>query len=73
MDCFALLEGLRAEPATAHVPVLALTNTSGPVGKRADEDGIEFVLLKENDLIEERLLAAITLLFKREKRAAGDG
>jgi DNA-binding response OmpR family regulator len=68
MDYFALLEWLRAAPETADIPVLALTSRSGPQAQRA-EDRIEFVLVQENDMIEERLLAAITLLFKQEKTA----
>ncbi len=70
MDFFALLEGLRAAPETATIPVLALTpwvfgaRQGAPV-----EEGIEFVLMRENELVEERLLSAVTLLFKREKQA----
>lgn len=71
MDYFALLEGLRATPETAGIPVLALTPwVFGAQESAPEEDGIEFVLMQENELVEERLLAAITLLFKREKQAS---
>ena len=66
MDCFALLEGLKAAPETANIPVLALTHLAfSPEERARTGNGIEFVLLQENELIEERLLAAITLLFRR--------
>lgn len=65
MDCFALLTRLKAVPDTAHIPVLALT--SGLLGADECPNGIEFVLMRENELIEERLLAAITLMFGREQ------
>lgn len=69
MDYFALLEWLRAAPETADIPVLALTSRVGPQDHARAENHIEFVLVQENDRIEERLLAAITLLFKQEKPA----
>lgn len=66
MDFFSLLEGLKAAPETAHIPVLALTTRLLGPAEQPDEGGrIEFVLLQENELIEERLLAAITMLFRR--------
>jgi DNA-binding response OmpR family regulator len=72
MDWFGLLEGLKASPETAHIPVMALTAGSfTPAESMPAEGGIEFVLMQENELIEERLLAAITLLFKRENLPGG--
>lgn len=65
MDYFALLEWLRAAPETLHIPVLALSRP-GPQGPAREEGRIEFVLVQEDEMIEERLLAAITLLFKQE-------
>lgn len=66
MDFFALLEGLKAAPETARIPVLALTTgIFSPEAPAHKESGIEFVLMQENELIEERLLAAITMLFKK--------
>jgi DNA-binding response OmpR family regulator len=74
MDCFALLEGLKATPETANIPVLALTPLAfAPEERARTGGGIEFVLMQENDLIEERLLAAITLLFMRDKLSGGEG
>ncbi len=70
MDCYALLEGLRAEPETAHVPVLALTTGIGHPEGSGEGGDIEFVLVRDNELIEERLLATITRLFKRGKLVA---
>lgn len=71
IDCFALLEGLRAERETAHVPVLALTSSDFNQAEAMGENSrIEFVLLGENELVEERLLGAITLLFKRKNQTA---
>lgn len=67
MDCFALLARLKAAPETAQIPVLALT--AGLLDQCPT--GIEFVLMQENELIEERLLAAITLMFGREERPGG--
>ena len=68
MDCFALMEGLKATPETANIPVLALTPRAfTPAERVRTRGGIEFVLMHENELIEERLLAAITLLFMRDK------
>lgn len=64
MDFFGLLEGLKAVPETAHIPVLALTGgIFNPETHAHKEGGIEFVLMQENELIGERLLAAITMLF----------
>jgi hypothetical protein len=37
------------------------------------ENGVEFVLVHEDELVEERLLTAISLLFKQGKRAGGEG
>lgn len=72
MDCFALLEGLKATPETANIPVLALTHLAfSPEDRARTGSGIEFVLMQENELIEERLLAAITLLFMRDKLSGG--
>lgn len=66
MDFFGLLEGLKATPETADIPVLALTTRMLNPAEQAGEEGrIEFVLLQENELIEERLLEAITMLFRR--------
>lgn len=71
VDFFALLEGLRASPETAGIPVMAVTPwLFGAEAGTPEEDGIEFVLMQENELVEERLLSAITLLFKREKQAS---
>ena len=67
MDFFGLLEELKAAPETAHIPVLALTARALSSAEQVREEGrIEFVLLQENELIEERLLTAITLLFRRK-------
>jgi DNA-binding response OmpR family regulator len=67
MDFFGLLEMLKAAPETAHIPVLALTSRALSSAEQAREEGrIEFVLLQENELIEERLLTAITMLFRRK-------
>lgn len=67
MDFFGLLEELKAAPETAHIPVLALTARALSSAEQSREEGrIEFVLLQENELIEERLLTAITLLFRRK-------
>lgn len=73
MDFFALLEGLKAAPETAGIPVLAVTPwvLRAEVGA-PEEDGIEFVLMQENELVEERLLSAITLLFKRGQQRGGE-
>lgn len=73
MDCFALLEGLKAAPETANIPVLALTNLPfSPEERARTGGGIEFVLMQENELIEERLLAAITLIFRRDNLRGGE-
>lgn len=67
MDWFSLLAELKASPETAHIPVMALTAENlTPEASMQAESGIEFVLMQENELIEERLLTAITLLFRRE-------
>ena len=74
MDCFALLEGLKAAPETANIPVLALTPLAFSPDERARiGGGIEFVLMQDNELIEKRLLAAIALLFVRDKLPGGEG
>lgn len=66
LDFFSLLESLKSVPETAHIPVLALTSKiSGSAGQAPEEGRIEFVLLQENELIEERLLAAITMRFRK--------
>ncbi len=67
-DYFALLEWLRAAPETIHIPVLALSRL-GPQKPVRTENGVEFVLVREDEMIEERLLTAISLLFKQEKPA----
>lgn len=72
MDYFALLEWLRAAPETADIPVLALTSRPGPQGPHK-QDRIEFVLVREDDMVEERLLTAISLLFRQDKPAGGEG
>jgi len=69
MDYFALLEWLRAAPETADIPVLALTSRLGLQDDVHAKGHIEFVLVQESDMVEERLLAAITLLFKQGKPA----
>jgi DNA-binding response OmpR family regulator len=71
MDYFSLLEWLRAEPATTRIPVLAISRRGTQQPARA-EDHIEFVLLQEDDLVEERLLAAISLQFEQGKPAGGE-
>jgi CheY-like chemotaxis protein len=64
MDFFSLQEGLKVLPETAHIPILALT--ARIYSSTEQEEGrVEFVLLQGNDLIEKRLLAAITKLFRR--------
>jgi hypothetical protein len=71
-DCFGVVV-LKAAPETAGIPVLALRPWAfGSDENAPEEDGIEFVLMQENELVEERLLSAITLLFKREKPAGGE-
>jgi DNA-binding response OmpR family regulator len=65
MDYFALLEWLRAAPETTRIPVLALSRI-GPQKQARAEDRIKFVLVQEDDMVEERLLTAIALLFKQE-------
>lgn len=71
MDYFALLEWLKAAPETTHIPVLALSWLGSQKQTRA-EDHIEFVLVQEGEMIEERLLAAISLLFEQKKPASGE-
>ena len=72
MDCFALLEGLKAAPETANIPVLALSSLAlSPEERARTGGGVEFVLMQDNELIEERLLAAITLLFRRDQSPGG--
>lgn len=65
LDFFGLLECLKTTPETAHIPVLALTSKIGSAEQAREGGQIEFVLLQENEIIEERLLAAITMLFRR--------
>lgn len=73
MDFFGLLEELKAVPETAHIPVLALTARAFISAEQVREEGrIEFVLLQENELIEERLLTAITMLFRRTSLSSGN-
>jgi DNA-binding response OmpR family regulator len=69
VDYFALLEWLRAAPETADIPVLALT--SGSRDHARTEDRVEFVMVQEDETVEERLLASIALLFGQEKPAGG--
>lgn len=71
MDYFALLEWLRAAPETTRIPILALSRVGAQKQTRA-EDHIEFVLVQEDEMVEERLLAAISLLFKQKKPAGGE-
>jgi len=71
MDYFALLEWLRAVPETTRIPVLALSRLGMQKQARA-EDHIEFVLVQEDEMVEERLLAAISLLFKKKTSAGGE-
>jgi len=67
IDFFGLLEELKAAPETASIPVMALTTETLSSAELIREQGrIEFVLLQENELIEERLLTAITMLFQRK-------
>ncbi len=73
MDLLALLEGLKSAPETAAIPVLALTPWVFGAAESAPEEGIEFVLMQENEVVEQRLLSAITLRFKREKQTGGEG
>ena len=73
MDFFGLLEGLKAAPETANIPVLALTAGIVNSAEQTGVEGrIEFVLLQENELIEERLLAAITMLFRQVNPPSGN-
>lgn len=67
VDFFGLMELLKAAPDTAQIPVLALTTrVVAAAGEQAPGVGrIEFVLLRENEMIEERLLDAITMLLRR--------
>lgn len=63
VDFFALLEALQAAPETAHIPVLALTaGLLDPEGLAKATGEIEFVLMRENELIEDRLPAAMAML-----------
>ncbi|MEN6586775.1 MAG: response regulator [Sulfuricella sp.] len=74
VDFLSLLQILKGAPATSRIPVLALSPWM--LGKEEGTgmgEGIEFVLLQENELIEERLLSAITLLFERDRFSAGEG
>lgn len=73
MDCLALLEGLKAAPETADIPVLALTRLAfSPEERARTGGGVEFVPMPDNVLIEERLLAAINTLFRRENLSGGE-
>lgn len=74
MDFFGLLEGLKAAPETAGIPVLALTTRVFAAAEElpSGEGRIEFVLLRENEVIEERLLAAITMLLQRAGISSGN-
>ena len=73
MDFFGLLEELKAAPETAHIPVLALTAKALSSAEQSRGKGrIEFVLLHENELIEERLLTAITMLFRQNNLSGGN-
>lgn len=66
VDFFGLLELLKAAPDTAQIPVLALTTRVFATTDQAPGEGrIEFVLLRENEMIEARLLDAITTLLRR--------
>lgn len=71
MDYSSLLEWLRTEPATTRIPVLAISRHDTQQPARA-EDHIEFVLVQEGDLVEEQLLAAISLQFGQDKPASGE-
>jgi len=72
MDFFSLQAGLKASPDTAHIPVLALTARILSATELTSEEGrIEFVLLQGNELIEKRLLAAITRLLRRTDISSG--
>lgn len=72
LDFFGLLENLKEASETAHIPVLALTSKIfGSAAQAPEEDRIEFVLLQENELIEERLLAAITMRFRKTPLPTG--
>jgi DNA-binding response OmpR family regulator len=65
-EFLCLLEKLKAAAETARIPVLALMASAiNPVAQACEEGTIEFVLLQENELLEDRLLTAITLLFSR--------
>lgn len=67
VDFFGLLAELKATHETAHIPVLVLSTVALSAVEQAREGGrIEFVLLQKNELIEERLLKAITMLFRRK-------
>jgi DNA-binding response OmpR family regulator len=73
IDLHGLLERLKATPETAHIPVLALTTVAPSSAEQVREEGwIEFVLLQENEFIDERLLAAITMLFARTNLPSGN-
>jgi CheY-like chemotaxis protein len=72
MDFFGLQQGLKAAPETAHIPVMALTaRLYGATEQAAAEERVEFVLLQGNELVEKRLLAAITRLFRRTDVSPG--
>ncbi len=70
MDFFGLQQELKATPETARIPLMALTASMAESSEAAG-DRIEFVLLQGDELIEQRLLAAITRLFRRMDLAAG--
>lgn len=72
MDFFGLQQGLKAAPETARIPVMALTaRLYGATEQAGAEERVEFVLLQGNELVEKRLLAAITRLFRRTDVSPG--
>lgn len=74
IDFLGLVQELKAAPETAHIPVLALTAKALSHDELVrEEGGIEFVLLQENEMVEERLLTAIAMLFRRANPPSGNG
>lgn len=62
-DFVALLEALQAAPETARIPVLALTaGILDPEGLAKTMGEIEYVVMQDDEFIEERLPAAIATL-----------